>query len=171
MRQPWPQLQEDLIDEELERQFDLVRQTVTAIRNIRAEQNISPNRKISAIARELTAESQGLLEKAAPYITRLGGLEELQFNGDRPHLASTAVVADFELVVPLEGLIDIDKEIERLTKEQKQLQGLITGQEKKLGNENFVARAPEAVVAAERTKLAEYQEALVMVTRNLQVFE
>jgi valyl-tRNA synthetase len=171
MRQPWPELQEELIDEDLERQFDLVRQTVSAIRNIRAEQSIPPNRKISAIARQLGDESQSLLEKAAPYITRLGGLEELRFNEERPRLASTAVVADFELVVPLEGLIDIDKEIERLTKEQKQLQGLIAGQEKKLGNENFVARAPEAVVAAERTKLAEYLEALSKVTHNLQVFK
>ena len=90
---------------------------------------------------------------------------------DRPLLASTAVVAGYELVIPLEGLIDVDKEIDRLTKEQQQLQQLIAGQERKLANENFVSRAPENVVAAERTKLADYKEALSKVTRNLQVFE
>ena len=171
MCQPWPVLSEQLIDPDLESQFELVKQTVTAIRNIRAEQNIPPSREIRAIACQLSDGSRLLLEKAAPYITRLGRLEQLAFDTERPRLAASAVVADFELVIPLEGLIDVDKEVGRLTKEQARLEALINSQQQKLANESFVARAPETVVAAERTKLIEYQEALLKVTRNLQLFQ
>ncbi len=171
MCQTWPEMKPELIDDELERQFELVKQTVTAIRNIRAEQNIPPTRAISASARQLSKESRRLLEQAKPYITRLARLEELAFEGERPRLASTAVVADFELVIPLEGLIDVDKEIERLTREKERLEKLIEGQKRKLSNANFTERAPAHVVQAERDKLAEQEEALQKVAHNLQVFQ
>ncbi|TVO21047.1 hypothetical protein, partial [Vibrio cholerae] len=81
--------------------------------------------------------------------------------GEATPACATALVGKSELMIPMAGLIDKDAELDRLAKEIAKTQGEIARIEGKLGNEGFVAKAPEAVITKEREKLAGYQEALV----------
>jgi len=88
---------------------------------------------------------------------------------EKPSHAATAVVGSYEIFIPLEGLIDLDVERNRLDTRFAELQKHILGVENKLGNANFVDRAPETVVNREREKLGEMKNELKKVETNLEL--
>ena len=104
--------------------------------------------------------TEDLLKRGESYIVRFCNPETLTIGTDvtAPEKAVSNVVTGAELFLPLAGLIDIDSEIARLEKEAKKLDGEVERIEKKLGNQGFVAKAPEEVIITEKAKLADYQE-------------
>lgn len=132
---------------------------VRAIRNIRAEMNVQPGKKVELIFATDTAADG--LEQGEMYIKALAGAENMSIMSacsDKPEQAAAAHIRGVDIYLPLKGLIDLDKEIARLNKEIANMDKEIKRLESKLSNQGFLAKAPETVVAGEREKLAAYTE-------------
>jgi valyl-tRNA synthetase len=134
-----------------------VQGVVTAIRNIRGEMNIPPSKKIDVLMKSREVQSHQV-----EYIKKLAKIEELTFSEsiEKPKACASAVVKTSEIYVPLEGVIDIEKERERLEKEINRLKGSLAGIDKKLSNEKFVSNAPKEVVEKEKAKQKDWSKNL-----------
>ncbi len=168
MNAPWPTVEERFSDETIEAEMELVRDVISSIRNIRTNLNVPPGRKSQLVIRG-PQEMLEIISRYQMYLDRLARVEELHSGIDieKPHQSATGVVRNLELFIPLEGLIDLKVEIERLEGQIGNLEGRLTAVEKKLGNENFVSRAPQNVVDNERRKQQEYRESLEILRSNL----
>ncbi|MFM9270853.1 valine--tRNA ligase [Halomonas elongata] len=151
----WPEADEDRVDEAATRNIEWLKGVIVAIRNIRAELNIAPGKPLAALLTKGDATDRERLEANRPFLAKLAKLERLDWLDDSAEapLAATQRVGDMEVLVPMAGLIDKEAELARLAKEIDKQDKLIGGIEKKLSNESFVAKAPEAVVQKERDKL------------------
>lgn len=161
MAQPWPEADERLIDEAAERDIDWLKGVIVAVRNVRAEMNIAPGKQIEVLLTKGQPADAERLEQNRPFLTKLAKLESAVWldNPDDAPLSATQLVGDMEVLVPMAGLIDKDAELARLQKEVDKHDKQISAVEKKLGNEGFTAKAPEAVVEKERGKLADARAA------------
>jgi len=155
-----------LVLEAVEEEFALVQGLVTALRNIRAEQGVKPRQAISAVLHG-DAARLATLEAVLPYIRELTLCEEIGLNGPRPSPVAANVVEGIDVWVPLVGLIDLDVERARLQKEILKLEGLLKGMEGKLGNAEFIARAPAEVVEKERARQEGFRQDLEKLRHNL----
>jgi len=157
----WPEYTEGVLYPTEERIMEFIMESVRGIRNIRAEMNVPASRKSKAIfvtQDELLAK---VIKDEASTFGRLASISEAAVSKDKEGISNDAVavvVNGAEIYLPLEDLIDIEKEIERLKKEEENLKKELERVNKKLGNEEFVSKAPAAVVDAEREKLKKYTE-------------
>ncbi|GEK51535.1 valine--tRNA ligase [Vreelandella venusta] len=161
MLQAWPEADESKIDEQATRDIEWLKGVIIAVRNIRAEMNIAPGKPLDVLLTKGKPEDAERLESNRHFLAKLAKLESATWlaNPDDAPLCATQLVGDMEVLVPMADLIDKDAELKRLAKEIDKQDKLIGGIEKKLGNEGFIAKAPEAVVEKERGKLAEFQAA------------
>ena len=134
---------------------------IRGIRAVRKEMDVAPSRKARIIVVTPSDKTAKMFVDGEAFLERLASVNGLETRKDKEGIPATAVAAMFkggEIYLPLEDLIDISKELERLSKEKDRLMGEINRVKGKLANENFVSRAPEAVVNAEREKQANYEE-------------
>ena len=152
----YPVAQDALIDPQSEHLFSQVIDLTTALRTIRSENNVPPDKTGRAIIIPEPGVEVELLRTQIPLINMLARLTETEIdaNAKRPSFAGSAVAAGMHVYLLLEGLIDRQVEIERLTKEITRSNGLIENTRKRLESEAFVSRAPADVVAKEREKLS-----------------
>ncbi len=150
----FPKRDDAFISEELEAQFSLLKDMVVSLRTIRSENNVPPEKKGSAIIRPETAEVAEWLNGVDYIITSFVKLSSLTIavDAEKPKFAGQGIVKGNELFLELEGLIDREVEVERLSKEIKRLTGISKGFAGKLNNEGFLAKAPAHVVEAEKEK-------------------
>ena len=151
----WPQL-DGLENADAAAEMDWLIDLITDIRRLRAEMNVPAGAKLALIAVGADAETQARLERHEALITRMARLADIGLSDTVPPASAQAVIGETTIALPLEGVIDFDAERSRISKELAKLDGEITRLEKKLGNEKFVANAPEAVVAEQREKLTDY---------------
>jgi valyl-tRNA synthetase len=155
---PWPDGSDGRRDEQAEQDFEALKELVVEVRRLRKEYGVPEAERIQI---RLTGGDSGLLgtvrsqSAALERLARIGGIHEGEGSGIGAH---AVLSGGTELFVPLEGVIDLDRERSRLRGEIERLQGLSAGASKKLDNENFVSRAPDEVVQKERDKLAQYDE-------------
>ncbi|MDX1466559.1 MAG: class I tRNA ligase family protein, partial [Halomonas sp.] len=161
MTQPWPLADEALIDERATRDIEWLKGVIVAVRNIRAEMNIAPGKPLEALLTKGGPEDAERLAANRLFLSKLAKLERVEWldDAEQAPLSATQLVGEMEVLVPMADLIDKDTELARLAKEIDKQEKLIGGIEKKLGNESFVAKAPEAVVEKERAKLADFEAA------------
>ena len=161
MAQPWPVAEQEKIDEQATRDIEWLKGVIVAVRNVRAEMNIAPGKPLEVLLTKGSATDRERLEANRLFLAKLAKLESATWLDDpsQAPLSATQLVGDMEVLVPMADLIDKDAELARLAKEIDKQDKLIGGIENKLGNESFVAKAPEAVVEKERGKLKEYQAA------------
>mgnify|MGYP001951263416 CR=1 FL=1 len=159
MLTPWPLSNPELVDEAAEEEMNMLMGLVKAIRNIRAEVGVDPGRKVEAIF--LAAEDKAqVIKENQIYLENLAGLSKGALqpeDSEKPAKAMTAVVSGVEIFLPIAGMVDLDLEKQRL---EKELAGLAEEKKRltgKLANEQFVKKAPPAVVEKERTKLTEVE--------------
>ncbi len=139
-------------------------QMVKAGRTLRANYNIAPAQKISYFIKAIDENNSEFLTTQVPSLCKLLNASDITVSTDDYSSESDApsIISDAGTIyLPLDGLIDIEAEIEKLVKQQKQLEGWIKGSQAKLSNERFVSNAPEKVVADARVHLAEMEEKLV----------
>jgi valyl-tRNA synthetase len=169
MLQPFPEAGDLRSDPEADAAIDWLKGVIIGIRNIRGEAGIKPSRDIRVIFqgggdqdRELGASTATLLKRLA----RVDRIEWLADDVEAPPNA-LALVGELKVMVPLAGLIDVAAERARLGKEVEKKAQELERIQRKLGNESFVAKAPEAVVAKERAKLADVAAALATLKTQL----
>jgi valyl-tRNA synthetase len=156
----WPEYNEEEINKKAEEKMDLIMSVIKAVRNIRNEMKVDPGRKIEAILLADNNKKQ-ILKEGESYLKNLASIEDLTITTkleDRPQPASTAIVEGVEVILPLEGMVDIEKELDRLKKELEDVKYEIERAKGKLANEGFVNNAPEKLVEGEREKVEEYKE-------------
>jgi valyl-tRNA synthetase len=156
----WPKADESLIDAKIEGAFDQAFAVVESVRGVRGRYNVSPAQKLVAVVSVDNEISENSVNACKAIITELSGLETLTIavKAPKPKFSASAVVPGGELYVPLEGILDPAAEIARLEKEIEKARSFAASIEKKLSNQKFVSGAPEAVVNAERVKLATQQD-------------
>ena len=158
----WPEYNESLTDEKAEKDMDFIIEAIKGLRNVRAEMNVPPSRKAKVIS-YTTTEAKDAFISGVHYIEKLASASEVSFIDDKamvPENAVSLVVKGGELFMPLLDLVDKEKELERLNKEKKKLEGEVERIDKKLSNQGFVAKAPQAVIDGEKEKREKYQEML-----------
>lgn len=145
-----------------EKDMDNLIELIKAVRNSRSEVNAPMSSAIDILIKTKDDDTRKVFENNVDYINRFCHPKRLEIAADIevPKLAMTSVITGAEVYLPLADLIDLNEEISRLQKEAKKLESEVTRGEKKLGNEKFVANAPEAVVAKEKEKLANYKQQL-----------
>ncbi|MEK6187464.1 valine--tRNA ligase [Vibrio cholerae] len=163
MLQALPQYDVANFNQEALDDIEWVKAFITSIRNLRAEYDINPGKPLEVMLKAANEQDAARIEANKPVLVSLAKLESIRVlaDGEATLACATALVGKSELMIPMVGLIDKDAELDRLAKEIAKTQGEIARIEGKLGNEGFVAKAPEAVITKEREKLAGYQEALV----------
>ncbi|MBE3578116.1 MAG: valine--tRNA ligase [Limnochordales bacterium] len=175
MVNPWPKPDERLHDAEAEQKVNLLRETITAIRNIRAEMQVPPGRRVQAIF-HAEPDKVKVLQESAVLLEQLAGLDRqgLAFAGlaaERPREAAAAVAGGVEIYLPLAGLVDLESERARLEKELAEARAEAERSAQRLADERFVTRAPQAVVERERERLARYQATVAKLEARLKMLE
>ncbi|WP_251549411.1 valine--tRNA ligase [Neobacillus muris] len=165
----WPEVKPELTDEQAAQEMKLLVEMIRSVRNIRAEVNTPLSKKIKMLVKAKDEKILKALEANRSYIERFCNPEELMMGTDvdAPDKAMTAVITGVEIILPLEGLINIDEEIARLEKELDKLTKEVDRVQKKLSNEGFMKKAPEAVVAEERAKEKDYLEKRSIVEQRI----
>ena len=149
--------------------IDLIR----SVRNLRAEMNVPLSRRTELFIRPVQLEA-GFWKKCSVYIEKLACASSAELIADKPENAdkmAAVVTAGGEGYIPMGELIDIAKEKERLLKEKDNLISEVARAQGKLSNEKFVAKAPEAVINAERDKLVKYNDMLASVNARIAALE
>jgi valyl-tRNA synthetase len=170
MLAPYPHAADFPRDEASEREVSWLQSFILAVRQIRGEMNIAPSRRIPLLLRNAAARDLELMERHRTWLERLAGIEPPRAlaPADPVPPSATALVGELTLLVPMAGLIDAAAEAERLTKLLARAQSDLEKARAKLANDNFVRNAPEAVVAAERQRLAELEQAVGRLASQLE---
>ena len=160
MVQSWPKFREDLCFKTEETAMEAIMNAIRAVRNRRAEMNVPPSKKSTLY---VVTGKRDVFEQGAGFITRLAYADQVVVTDTAPaghEDMVSCVTADAEMFIPMNQLVDIEKELERIAKELEKARKNLASIEGKLSNENFVSRAPESVVNAEKEK-AEKARALI----------
>ncbi|GFP33651.1 valyl-tRNA synthetase, partial [Candidatus Hakubella thermalkaliphila] len=166
----YPSYEESLIDEEADRQMEALMEVVTEVRRLRSEHNINPAQKLRIVLVPANGELKEICAQSSGYIMDLARVEEMRLEESVEHPGQylKGVAAGAELYVEASGLIDLSSEKERLRRQMGRLDQEIKRSQEKLANQNYLSRAPEGVVARERTKLQEFQEVRDRLQRQIE---
>ncbi len=167
----WPKYNLDNEYKKSVKSINFVMDAVKNIRNIRAEMNVVPSKKSKIIFVTTNDDVKHTLEISEGYFVTLASASEIEIRDNKDGIgedAMSAVVTNCEIFLPLEELVDIDKEIERLEKERKKLEQELKRVNGKLSNEGFISKAPEAVINVEKEKRENYQEMMDNVMERLE---
>ena len=167
----WPKASEKRAFPEAEKILETSMEIIRAIRNIRAEAEAAPGKKLRAVILA-EGEAADIVKAGESYIKNLANITEVTFTDNKaelPEEVMSAVTALAEIYIPLEDLVDYSAEYERLSKEKKRLEGEVKRVEGKLSNQGFVSKAPEKVVNEEKEKMAKYKDMLEKVSARLEM--
>ena len=159
-----------MINRKIDKDMKLIQEAITAIRNLRKQVNLSPALEINVTIKVAETEQIELLMQYQNYFLKLAKVSKMELGIDvsKPKSSIAAVVRNIEIYLPLEGLIDIEKEKEKLEKQLAKLEKQLKVISGKLNNKKFMENAPENIVKKEKEKFAEI-ETKVIKTRELLV--
>ena len=169
MTQPYPEYDESRIDRDAEDEMDWVMQFILGIRKIKGEMDVPPGRKAPVLLAAASDRDLELLERNRTYLDVGGKIESiavLEESDDEPESA-VVVVGAMKILIPIDGLIDKRAETQRLNKQARQLDSELVRVREKLGNRQFVDRAPARVVAKERQKLIDLESKCRVIEQQL----
>jgi len=160
MISPYPECDLKKIDGDAEKKMDLIIDVVNNVRNVRWEMNVPPSQIVEVILLSKNHESLEILQDYRGYIESLGKADHVTITEslERPKSAATAVAQDVEIFLPLKGVIDFAEEEKRLKKEIGKTMKDLASVNKKLSNEDFLAKAPEDIIEKEKVKAGDLKE-------------
>jgi valyl-tRNA synthetase len=167
----WPEYDEKLNFPSDVESMELIMQSISAIRNRRAEMNVPPSKKAKVI---IVTEKKDVFSQGTAFFEKLASASEAVVQSDKSGISENAVnvvVPSAEIYLPLDELVDKSKELERLNAEKKKLEGEIKRVEGKLNNPGFVNKAPQKVVDEEKAKGEKYKEMLDKVLESIKTME
>ncbi|MGI6453206.1 MAG: valine--tRNA ligase [Syntrophomonadaceae bacterium] len=174
MLRAWPRKNDQQIWPEAVFNMQQIMNIIRAVRNIRAEFNVSPGSPISAVLVARGEKEAEMLKNNQAYIKEMANVADLSIVVDldhKPPQSASAITATAEIYVPLGGLIDLEKEIQRLHKEMKNAEDDLNKAQNKLKNEQFLARAPKEVIAKEQAKAQEALAKKEGIEKRLQILK
>ncbi len=166
----WPQYRSEWDFAAEENEIGTIKDAVRAIRTVRTSMNVPPSRKARVYVVSPDAGIREIFEKDRLFFAALGSASQVIVQEDRTGIADDAVstlIHNASIYIPMEELVDVEKEIERLTKEQKKLEGELKRSNGMLNNERFLSKAPAEKVEEEKAKLEKYQKLMDQVTERL----
>ncbi|MFL2135555.1 valine--tRNA ligase [Ruoffia sp. FAM 24228] len=165
----YPTVQDKFIDKDSEEAMTKLIDIIRSVRQIRNEMNTPLSKAVDLYIKVTDESDRNVLEENIAYIQRFCNPEHLEIGSEveTPSEVVTQTLPFAQILMPLEGLIKIEDEIKRLEQEKAKLEKEVERLVKKLGNENFVKKAPEAVVNEERAKEADYNKQLTAVTERI----
>jgi len=171
MKENWPVYHTESEYPEEVKKLELAMEVIKSIRNIRAEVDAAPSKKLRAV---ILAQGEELEEIKAGerYIKSLANITEILFTKDKcqvPEEVMSALIGGMEVFVPLDDLLDYQAEFDRLTKEKNKLEVEVSRVKSKLNNKGFVSKAPEKVISEEKEKQFRYEDMLVKVCSRLEM--
>ena len=166
----YPEPNAEFENEPARRDMAFLIEIIKAVRNIRMEVNAPLSSSIDIMIQLEDAKNERILTDNEDYVKNFLHPKELTISTQiaAPKLAKTAVISGAQIFVPLADLVNIEDEIKRMTKEEKDLQAEVERSTKKLSNQGFVAHAPEAVINKEKAKKADYENQLQSVQERIQ---
>ena len=169
----YPVEHDEFDDPDAEKQMKNLIELIKAVRNSRAEVNAPMSSAIDILIKTSSDETKKIFENNKEYIQRFCHPKKLEIGPDvaAPTLAMTSVITGAEVYLPLADLIDLNDEIKRLQKETSKLEKEVARGEKKLGNEKFVANAPETIVNKEKEKRADYKDKLAATNDRIEALK
>ncbi|MCE1246073.1 MAG: valine--tRNA ligase [Firmicutes bacterium] len=170
----WPTADAALIDEKVEAQFGLVIDCIRALRNMRAEAALSPKQTAPFILEAAGDENLKVLEDNKDVISHLSTAQSISISkasGSQQDKCLSARVSDIDLYMPLEGLVDISAELNKLRKEKEKQEEMIMTLRKKCENPQFLERAKKEIVDKEMQRMTEAQEQLRKINERIKMFE
>ncbi len=166
----WPQYSELLVFEKEERAVETIKEAVRGIRNIRAEMNVAPSKKAKVFVVSKQEDIRKIFENGKIFFATLGYASNVVIQEDKEGIDEDAVsvmIPNAFIYMPFAELVDIEKEIERLTKEKEKLEKEIARVNNMLGNPNFVNKAPEKKINEEKEKQTKYMQIMTQVEERL----
>lgn len=158
----WPEYNKSRVYEEDVKKIEHVIEAIRAVRNIRSEMNVPNSRKAKIMIVPSDSDSRTAFEEGKIYFEKLASASDIVFPAKEkvPKDAVSAVIPGGELFLPLDDLVDKEKELERLNKEREKLEKEVERVNNKLSNQGFISKAPEKILNEEREKQRKYQEML-----------
>jgi valyl-tRNA synthetase len=164
----WPEYPDSLIDPMIDADLGWVIRLIESVRALRAEMNIAPGPMLTLLLRDAGAATRARLERFGDLVKRLARADRVEITGAEPPKGAAQIVLDEATIfVPLAGVIDIGQERARLTKELDKARAEAEKIDRKLGNEQFLAKANPDVVAEQRQRLEETRLAVGKLTQAL----
>ncbi len=169
----WPVYKEEYNFAADEEAVEHIKEAVKGIRNVRAEMNVPPSKKATVIVVSDKENVRQIFDTSRVFFATLSYASEVLIQNDKTGIdkdAVSTVITDGSIYMPFAELVDIDKEIERLKKEEKKLEGELKRSQGMLNNPNFVGKAPESKIQEEKEKLEKYQGMMAQVKERLAQF-
>ncbi len=166
----WPTYREDFNFGAEEREVEIIKEAVRAIRNVRTSMNVPPSRKAKVYVVSEDEKVLEIFDRSRVFFAMLGFASEVNLQKDKSGIAKdavSAVISQATIYMPFAELVDVEKEIERLKKEQERLKKELARVNGMLSNERFVSKAPEAKIQEEREKLEKYTQMMTQVEARL----
>ncbi|GAA6184758.1 valine--tRNA ligase [Aliiglaciecola sp. NS0011-25] len=159
MERPFPELDASRQNESVLADIEWVKSFIVGIRNIRGEMDISPNKPLNVLLKNVSDKDQSRLDLSESFLAKMAKLESITElkAGDKAPASATALVGEMEILIPMAGLIDKDAELSRIAKALDKIEKDFARTQGKLSNEKFVSNAPEAVINKEKAKLDDFQ--------------
>jgi len=165
----YPGQEDGIVDKDAEDKMTFVMDAVTGIRSIRGELNLPPSLELQAVIRVSDGARQ-TIEENMVYVTKLAKARDVKIGPDvqKPRGSATAIKPSMEIFVPLKGILDVKAEMARLNKEVKKLKGSFIFIQKKLSNEEFLAKAPKEIVEKDKGKHRELSEKIEKIQLSIE---
>ncbi|HGE71705.1 TPA: valine--tRNA ligase [Candidatus Poribacteria bacterium] len=168
---PWPKAEVNMIDKSLEKDMTIIMDIIRSVRNILSEMNVPPSKKAEVLIQASDGNINGLLIENLNYIYRLANASKVIVEPviQKPSSSATAVVGEIEIYVPLAGLIDVEKEKDRLTKSLEKAIADLERINVRLSDESFLSKAPENIINKERERKADIEALKIKLEKNLEM--
>ena len=166
----WPVFKEEYNFEKEEHEIELMKEAVRGIRNLRTSMNVPPSRKAKVFVVSENSEVRDIFENGRSFFGTLAYANEVLVQADKEGIsedAVSAVVPEAVIYIPFADLVDIEKEIERLTKEETKLEKELARSKGMLSNEKFISKAPQKKIDEEKSKLEKYEQMMAQVKERL----
>jgi valyl-tRNA synthetase len=162
----YPKIEEDLINNTVQEEILWLQSFVLGIRQIRGEMNISPKKELNCFVDNVSDKDELLLEKYKKTLCQIVNLNDINKKSEEKEYATT-LVASMNVLVPLAGLVDIEQEVKRLSKEIKKLEKFKKQLSGKLNNDKFMNSAPTEIIEKEQQKFTQTQESVAKLMQQL----
>ena len=167
----WPKFDKalDMVDDE--RAVEIVKEAVRSIRNVRTSMNVPPSKKAAMHVVSADSSIRDIFEHNKDFFAMLAGASEVYIEADKDNIESdavSAVIPEATVYIPLAELVDIAKEIERLSKEEARLEGELKRSAAMLSNEKFISKAPKEKIDEEKQKQQRYEQMMANIKSQLE---